>query len=104
MANKNYEIIISENAAKMLLTHVRFLANVDISSAKRLHAEIVSAIKSLKNLPDRYPWLTDNMIPANKYRKMPVAKQYLLIYQIKENSVYVDYIADCRQDYKWLTK
>ena len=31
-----------------------------------------------------------------------VTKRYLLIYQIKDNTVYVDYVPDCRQDYKWL--
>ncbi|MCG2788520.1 MAG: type II toxin-antitoxin system RelE/ParE family toxin, partial [Actinomycetia bacterium] len=35
-------------------------------------------------------------------RKMLICKRYLLIYQIKGNIVYVDYIVDCRQDYEWL--
>ena len=41
---------------------------------------------------------------SNKYRKKLVAKRYLLIYQIKGNNVFVDYILDCRQEYKWLLK
>lgn len=29
-------------------------------------------------------------------------KRYLLIFQIQEDIVYVDYVVDCRQDYAWL--
>ncbi|MDD4658959.1 MAG: type II toxin-antitoxin system RelE/ParE family toxin, partial [Eubacteriales bacterium] len=30
------------------------------------------------------------------------ADRYLLIYQIKDNIVYIDAVVDCRQDYIWL--
>lgn len=46
--------------------------------------------------------LSDPMIPAGKYHKLLLAKRYLLIYQVKGSSIYVDAVADCRQDYKWL--
>lgn len=42
------------------------------------------------------------MIPEGKYRKLTILKIYLIIYQIKNDSVYVDAMLDCRQDYKWL--
>jgi len=35
---------------------------------------------------------------------MFVEKWYLILYQIKEQTVYVDYIVDCRQNYSWLVK
>ena len=40
----------------------------------------------------------------NKYHKMFVEKWYLILYQIKDQIVYVDYIVDCRQDYRWLVR
>lgn len=43
-------------------------------------------------------------IPLNKYHKMFVEKRYLILYQIKDRKVYVDYIVDCRQDYGWLIR
>ena len=89
---------------KMLASHVRFLANIDLKYAKRLHKEIISSAKSLKKLPERNSWLTDNVIAANKYRKMVISDSYLLIYQIKNETVYIDHIVDCRQDYMWLLK
>lgn len=102
MPDKKYHVIISDKAALMLANHVRFLANVSPVAAKRLHRDIVSEIRALEFMPESYPWLNFDEIPANKYRKKLVAKRYLLIYQIKDNTVYVDYILDCRQDYKWL--
>jgi hypothetical protein len=42
------------------------------------------------------------MLPEHKYRKLLFEKRYLLIYQIKGNTVYVDAMVDCRQDYGWL--
>ncbi len=30
---------------------------------------------------------------------MFVEKRYLVLYQIKDQTVYVEYIVDCRQDY-----
>jgi len=55
-----------------------------------------------KEFTDRNPWLSDSALPVNKYRKLLFQKRYLLIYQIKGNKVYVDYVIDCRQNYKWL--
>lgn len=41
-------------------------------------------------------------ITQNKYHKMFIEKWYLVLYQIKDDTVYVDYILDCRKDYSWL--
>ena len=46
--------------------------------------------------------LIDQSITAEKYRKLLLGKRYLLIYQIKETTVYLDAVADTRQDYGWL--
>jgi hypothetical protein len=42
------------------------------------------------------------MISEGKYRKLLLEKKYLLVYQIKENTVYVDAVLDTRQEYSWL--
>ena len=102
--SNNYNVIISEKAASMLVNHVRFLARVSEIAAAKLHKEIIEEAKFLKQMPEANPYFNCPEIPANKYRKKLVAKRYLLIYQIKENDVFVDYILDCRQEYKWLLK
>jgi len=97
-----YKIIVSDRATDMLIQHVRFMAQISLQAADKLRAEIIEAAKSLENFPERNSWLSDPVLPASKYRKMIINKRYLLIYQIRVDSVYIEYILDCRQDYQWL--
>lgn len=64
----------------------------------------MDAIRSLSTMPERFSFLNAEFIPLNKYHKMFVEKWYLILYQIKDQKVYVDYIIDCRQDYGWLVR
>jgi plasmid stabilization system protein ParE len=100
--NNRYTVIVSEKAAELLLTHVRFIANVSEEAAQKLIADFNYSARSLDTIPERNPWLSDLMLPINKYRKMLFGKRYLIIYQIKADKVYIDFVLDCRQDYKWL--
>jgi plasmid stabilization system protein ParE len=100
--DKRYHVIISERAGEMLLQHTRFLAQVSTRAADKLRMNIVEAAKSLQEFPERGSWLVDPLLPANKYRKLLVDKRYLIIYQIKDDTVYIDYLVDCRQNYAWL--
>ncbi len=101
-AAKRYHVIISERAGDMMMQHIRFLAKVSPQAADRLRRDFVEAAESLQEFPERGSWLSDPLLQANKYRKLLVDKRYMLIYQIKDNTVYIDYIVDCRQDYRWL--
>ena len=100
--NPKYKVIVSDKAKQMLGAHVRFLTNVDRNAAVSLKNKIMTALRTLEELPERYPFFHEIFIPPNKYHKMVVEKQYLVLYQIKDSRVYVDYILDCRQDYNWL--
>ena len=97
-----YNIIISGRVYSMLGSHVRFLARVSPNAAKRLKTKAMKAVRSLETNPERCPFLEAEYIPEGKYRKLLVEKRYLVLYQIRGNTVYVDYIVDCRQDYQWL--
>ena len=102
MPNKKYSVIFSDRVVSMLVNHVRFMVRVSAEASKKLHKEIIAEAKALEFMPESYPRLTCDEIPTSKYRKKLVSKRYLLIYQIKDDKVYVDYVLDCRQDYKWL--
>ncbi|MHB1255730.1 MAG: type II toxin-antitoxin system RelE/ParE family toxin [Dethiobacteraceae bacterium] len=103
MENKpQYKVIISDRALQMLAGHVRFLAQKSPTAARRTKNELMDAIRSLSTMSERFPFLNAEFIPLNKYHKMFVDKWYLIMYQIKDQTVYVDYIVDCRQDYGWL--
>lgn len=100
--NKNDKVIVSDGATQMLVTHARFLAKVSEKAANDLIAEFTEKAKSLESLSERNSWVDDPNLPERKYRKLPLGKWLLMLYQVRSDSVYVDYVVDCRQDYGWL--
>ena len=66
--------------------------------------QIMDLIRSLEKMPHRYQFFTESYIPENKYHKMFVEKWYLILFQIKDDIIYVEYIIDCRHDYNWLIR
>lgn len=98
------KVVISDRAKEMLGMHIRFLAQVNKTAATKLKSRLVEEIRSLQDMPQRYPFFNENYIPANKYHKLYVENWYLVLYQIKDDTVYLDWIVDCRQDYQWLLK
>jgi plasmid stabilization system protein ParE len=99
-----YKVIVSDRARQMLAGHVRFLAQKSPDAARRVKNDLMVAIHSLHRMPERFPFFDAEFIPLNKYHKMFVEKWYLILYQIKDQTVYVDYVVDCRQDYGWLVR
>ena len=83
----------------MLVSHVRCLAQESPTAARNIKNDLIDAIRSLHQMPESFPFLEAEFIPPNKYHKMFVEKWYLILYQIKDQAVYVEYIVDCRQDY-----
>ena len=102
MADKRYKVIVSDRAKRMLGTHIRFMAQVNKEAAIAKKKELMAAMRSLDYLPQRFPFFEEPYIPPNKYHKVFVEKWHLILYQIKDDTVYVDYILDCRKDYSWL--
>ncbi len=99
-----YHVIVSERAARMLVSHAVFLAQASADAAERLTSEFEKTAKSLEWMPQRCPWLYGEYIPKNVYRSILFEKRYLIIFQIVDDIVYVDFVVDCRQDYGWLIR
>ena len=97
-----YKVIISDRAKQNLVAQVRFLAQINKPAVQKLKSRLISEIRSLEEMPQRYPFFQADYIPVNKYHKLFVENWYLVLYQIKDDTVYVDWILDCRQDYQWL--
>ena len=64
----------------------------------------MTAMRSLSQMPQRFPFFEELHITPNKYHKMFIEKWYLVLYQIQDDTVYVEYILDCRKDYSWLVR
>lgn len=99
-----YQVIVSERATQMLVSHVAFLAQVSEEAAQCLASSFDTAARSLETMPHRCPWLVGEYIPRNAYRYLLFEKQYMLIFQVKDKTVYADYVLDCRQEYGWLIR
>lgn len=97
-----YTVIVSDTAKRQLASHIAFIANVSKPAAKRTKTDIINALRSLEKMPQRYPFLNQELLTKNKYHKMFVEGRYIVLYQIKDSEVFVDNILDCRQDYEWL--
>ncbi|WP_449240679.1 type II toxin-antitoxin system RelE/ParE family toxin [Desulfoscipio gibsoniae] len=104
MKKLQYKVTVSDRARQMLAGHVRFLLQKSPSAARKVKDNLMNAMCSLHQMPERYPFFEAEFIPPNKYHKMFVENWYLILYQIKDQIVYVDYIVDCRQDYGWLIR
>ena len=99
---ERYEVIVADWAKTMLGTHIKFLAQVNPAAARDTKKRLLAAIRSLSQMPERFPFLDEEFVPRGKYRKLYVDNWYLILFQIKGMTVFVDYIVDCRQDYGWL--
>lgn len=101
MSTEKYRVVISDRAKNMLGVHLKFIARVNKDAALKAKEDLIDAIRSLQQMPQRFPFFEAPYIPPNKYHKLFVPKWYLVLYQIRDDTVYVDYIVDCRKDYGW---
>ena len=95
-----FQVIVSKRAAQQLVEHAVFMARLEERLARQLAADFWKAADSLQRFPYRNP--ISSVFVTEKYRKMVFGKLYLLIYQIKGERVFVEYVIDGRQDYQWL--
>jgi plasmid stabilization system protein ParE len=101
---RNYKVLVSPKAREMLDEHIDFLAQVNKASARNKKNEIMKALRSLSDMPARFPLFESDYIKSGKYHKMYIEKWYLVLYQIIDDTVYVEYIIDCRENYSWLLR
>lgn len=97
-----YNIIVSDVATQMLVSHAAFLAQVSTSAAERLVDAFEYTTKTLECMPQRCPYVKGDYIDKKAYRFILFEERYMLIFQIEDDTVYVDYVVDTRQDYSWL--
>ena len=85
-----------------MLEHARFLANISENAAIRLVDEFVEKAGTLTEMPERCPWLVNDAIPFQKYRKLIIGKHHLALFKISGTAVYISAVVDCRQEYAGL--
>jgi plasmid stabilization system protein ParE len=95
---KKYKVVVHDDAAQMLYSHIRFLANVSIPAARKLENVLNKAIRSLESMPHRCPIFQTHRT-RDAYRRLIIGR-YQVIFSVNEASsvVNVRYIYDSRQD------
>ena len=94
---KVYKVIIDPAVNDRMYDHFEFLARVSKVAAEKLLAGLVTDIRSLEYMPYRNPMHNRPFLKSGKYRYMVSCDRYRIIYQIEENTVFVEDIQDCRQ-------
>ena len=98
MGDGTYKVIVSDRADRMLVAHMAFLGRVRKVAAKEKKRELMVAMRSLAHMPQRFPFFNAPYIPANKYHKMFIKNWYQVLYQIQNDTVFIEYILDARTD------
>ena len=89
MPDKMYRVEVSIRAAEMMVNHAAFLSEASAAAAERLTVNFEETFRN-------------EAVPYQKYRYLIFSKWYLMIYRVIEDTVFVDYVIDGRQDYHWL--
>lgn len=96
-AERIYKVIVAPAANDRMSEHFEFLARVSESAAHKLLDGLADDIGSLQKMPFRNPVYDRPYVPPMKYRYMVSNKRYRIVYQIVNDTVFVDDIQDCRQ-------
>ena len=91
------KVVIDPAANDRMYDHFEFLARVSETAAEKLLAGLVTDIRSLEYMPYRNPMYNRPYLKSGKYRYIVSCGRYRIVYQIEENTVFVEDIQDCRQ-------
>ena len=94
---KEYHVYIDPAVNDRMAEHMEFLSRVSEDAANRLLDDLMTGVRSLKQMPFRNPVYNRPYLPADKYRFFIVGKRYRIVYQIDGGNVFIDDIQDCRQ-------
>jgi plasmid stabilization system protein ParE len=95
--DKVYTVIIDPAVNDRMFDHFEFLARVSESAAERLLDNLVANMHSLERMPFRNPVFNRPYLKSGKYRYMVSCERYLIVYQVVDNTVFIDDIQDSRQ-------
>ncbi|MCL1845322.1 MAG: type II toxin-antitoxin system RelE/ParE family toxin [Defluviitaleaceae bacterium] len=95
--DKEYTVIVDPAVNDRMYDHFEFLARVNESAAERILDQLADDMQSLERLPFRNPVFNRPYLKSGKYRYMVSCERYLIVYQIVDNTVFIDDVQDSRQ-------
>ena len=96
--HKQYKVVVHDEAAEMLYSHIKFLTKVSVPAARKLRAALQKGMSSLNSMPHRCPIFKTHST-SNVYRQLVIGR-YIALYSIDEINgiVNINHILDTRQD------
>ena len=98
MPSDNFTVLVSPRADRKMASHFQFLARVSEPAAGRLYDAYEEALGNLAENPRGYPRYEPLSEIAAELHKKIFAKRYRIVFEIREDDVYIYDIQDCRQD------
>jgi len=99
-STSEYNVLVSGRARDMLYEHARFLAQVSIQAAENLFDQFEDRVSSLEIMPERCPYYDNPFVQPRKYRKLSLGNYLLILFQVTDNTVYIELIIDGRAEGK----
>lgn len=78
--SKRYKVIVSDRTKRMLGIHIRFMAQGNKHAAAAKKKVIMTAMRFLSQMLQRFPFFEELYITLNKYHKMFIEKWYIVLY------------------------
>ncbi len=92
-----YRTFVTDTAFTDIQKALSFLSRVSPDAAKRLNHEIQETIRSLCQFPFRFETVDMPKGLGYDFRRAIIKHRYLLIYTVKDETVYVERLVDARQ-------
>ena len=100
-----YEVVVSPAASRALSEQAAGLAVYAGEAVADRHVDAFEAAAcSLATFPLRRRFLEDALLPRSTYRGLLFREHYLIVYSVREKTVRIELVVDCRQDYGWLVR
>ena len=100
MSSTKYHVLVSGKARDMLFEHARFLAQVSVPAAEKLFDQFEDRVSSLETMPERCAYYNNPFVKSRQYRKLSLGNNLLILFQVAENTVYIELIIDGRAEGK----
>ena len=98
MADKKYNVHITERCFNSLEKHTQFIANVSINAAENFRKEFLLTVNGLETSPARNVAVRLRIAPDLIYHRALIGKYHAILYEIQSQDIYIDLVVDLRQN------
>ena len=95
---RKYRMVMSPLAWNALKRYQWSLEQFDRNFARRMRQEFSDTLREIQENPFLFSSDESIGMADKQYRRALFAKWYKIVYQVKDNTIYVNLVVDCRMD------